>query len=290
MGLIDRVRVCQRRDLARYPRFVVGDTAVGWVRPDFVDRLRGFPDTFIVTDGTVRLDPRLADFDSRSQAVEAVLLRLEEEGLVPGWRNEPYPVGTDFHAPPLLKMERAAVPGFGVRAYGVHINGHVEARPGSNDGLGIWVGKRSRSKPTAPGKLDHLVAGGQPLGLGLMDNLVKECAEEAAIPGPLARTARPAGFVSYVMENEEGVRNDVLFVYDLAVPADFVPRNTDGEIEEFYLWPVARVIETLASGDAFKFNVALVVIDFLVRRGLLPPEDADYLEIVHGLRLGTAIP
>jgi hypothetical protein len=92
------------------------------------------------------------------------------------------------------------------------------------------------------------------------------------------------------MENEEGVRNDVLFVYDLALPTDFVPRNTDGEIEEFYLWPVERVIETLASGDAFKFNVALVVIDFLVRRGLLPPEDPDYLEIVHGLRLGTGIP
>lgn len=285
MSLLDRVRVCQRRNLARYPRFVVADAAVGWVRPDIADRLRGFPETFKVGDGVVRLHPRFADFDSRSQAVEAVLLALKDEGLVPGWRNEAYPVGTDFHTPPLMKMERAAVPGFGVRAYGVHVNGHVETRPGGNDGLQIWVGRRSRNKPTAPGKLDHLVAGGQPLGLGLMDNVVKECAEEAAIPDSLARAARPAGFVSYVMENEEGIRNDVLFVYDLAVPADFMPRNTDGEIDDFYLWPLARVIDTLASGDDFKFNVALVVIDFLVRRGLIPPEDPDYLEIVHGLRL-----
>jgi len=288
MSLLDRVRVCQRRNLARHPRFVVADTAVGWVRPDIADRLRGFPGTFVVGDGTVRLDPRLADFDSRSRAVEAVLLELKDEGLVPGWRNEAYPVGTDFHLPPLLKMERAAVPGFGVRAYGVHINGHVETRPGSNDGLQVWVGKRSRSKPTAPGKLDHLVAGGQPFGVGLMDNVVKECAEEAAIPESLARTARPAGFVSYVMENEEGIRNDVLFVYDLAVPADFVPVNTDGEIEDFYLWPLERVFETLTSGEDFKFNVALVAIDFLVRRGLIPPEDPDYLAIVHGLRLDAA--
>jgi hypothetical protein len=154
-------------------------------------------------------------------------------------------------------------------------------------GLQLWVAKRSRSKATAPGKLDHLVAGGQPFGIGLADNLVKEAAEEASLPADLARQARPAGFISYVMENDEGIRNDVLFVYDLAVPADFVPVNTDGEIEDFYLWPIERVAETVASSEAFKFNVALVIIDFLVRRGLLPPEDPDYVEIVHGLRLGS---
>lgn len=285
MSLLDRVRFCQRRDLARFPRFVVADTAVGWVRPDIARRLCDFPDTFEVADTAIRLAPRLADFSSRSAAVEAVLRRLEEDGLVPGWRDEAYPVGTGFHVAPLLKMERAAVPGFGVQAYGVHLNGYVEAAPGANDGLQVWVARRSRFKPTGPGKLDHLVAGGQPLGLGLMQNLAKECAEEASIPASLARSARPAGFVSYVMVNEEGVRNDVLFVYDLAVPADFVPVNTDGEIEAFFLWPVAKVIETMASSDEFKFNVALVAIDFLVRRGLVPPEDPDYLEIVHGLRL-----
>lgn len=288
MSLLDRVRVCQNRDLVRYRRFWVGDAAVGWVRPDIAERLRGFPETFLVEGATVRLSPRLADFGSRSDAVDSVLLRLRVEGLMPGWRNEAYPVGTGFHAPPLLKMERAAVPAFGVRAYGVHVNGFVETAPGSNDGLKLWVGRRSRTKQTAPGKLDHLVAGGQPFGIGLMDNVVKECAEEAAIDESLARTARPAGFVSYVMTNEEGVRNDVLFAYDLAVPADFTPRNTDGEIEEFFLWPVGRVIEAMAAGDDFKFNVALVNIDFLVRRGLIGPDDPDYLAIVHGLRFDAA--
>src|SRR3546814_6765868 len=115
MSLVDLVRVCRRRDLARYPRFRVGDAAVGWVRPDIARRLRDFPDTFVVADESVRLHPRLGDFDSRSRAVEAVLLRLRDDGLVPGWRDEAYPVGTDFHLPPLLMMERAAVAGFGVR-------------------------------------------------------------------------------------------------------------------------------------------------------------------------------
>ena len=281
MSLLDRVRVCQRRDLSRFRRFMIGDQALGWVRPDVADRLRGFPDTFLVDEQTVRLDPRLDDFDSRSQAVDAVLRRMREEGFFSGWRGEPYPVGKAFHSAPLLKMERAAVPSFGVRAYGIHVNGYVETE---GDPL-IWVARRSRFKPTGPGKLDHLVAGGQPIGIGLMENLIKECAEEANLPETIARTAKPAGFVSYIMENEEGIRNDVLFVYDLAVPADFVPCNTDGEIEEFFLWPLRQVVETLETSDDFKFNVALVIIDFLVRRGHLQPDHPDYIDIVHGLRL-----
>src|SRR3546814_19735849 len=104
------------------------DLAVGWVRPDIARRLRDFPDSFVVADESVRLHPRLGDFDSRSRAVEAVLLRLRDDGLVPGWRDEAYPVGTDFNLPPLLKMERAAVAGFGVRASGVHVNGHEIGR------------------------------------------------------------------------------------------------------------------------------------------------------------------
>lgn len=281
MSLLDRVRFCQRRDLGRYRRFMVDGQAVGWVKPDIADRLRGFPDTFRVEDSAVLLDERFGDFASRSQAVDAVLRRLREEGAFPGWREEPYPVGTDFHLPPLLKMERAAVPSFGVRAYGIHVNGHV----GDGEAMQIWVARRSRFKPTGPGKLDHLVAGGQPDGMGLAENLVKEAAEEASVPAALARQARPAGFVSYVMENEEGIRNDVMFVYDLELPADFEPRNTDGEIEEFFLWPLARVVERLETSEDFKFNVALAIVDFLVRRGLLSPEHPDYLPIVHGLRL-----
>jgi hypothetical protein len=281
MSLLDRVRACQRRDLSRCRRFVVDGEAVGWVPPDVADRLRGFPDTFVVDESTVRLNPRLTDFDSRSRAVDAVLRKMREEGFFPGWRDEPYPVATDFHAPPLLQLERAAVPSFGVRAYGIHVNGYVE----TNGEPQIWVARRSRSKPTAPGKLDHLVAGGQPMGIGLTENLIKEAAEEASLPEALARRARPAGLVSYLTQNEEGIRNDVLFAYDLAVPADFVPRNADGEIEEFFLWPLERVVRTLESGDEFKFNVALVIIDFLVRRGHLGPDHPDYVAIVHGLRL-----
>ncbi len=93
----------------------------------------------------------------------------------------------------------------------------------------------------------------------------------------------PAGAISYRMETALGVRNDVLFVYDLEVPAEFTPRNTDGEIVAFALMDAADVIERVRAGDDFKFNVNLVIIDFALRHGLVTPAEPDYLELVIGL-------
>ncbi|MSO89874.1 MAG: DUF4743 domain-containing protein [Rhodospirillaceae bacterium] len=58
----------------------------------------------------VKLHDSLGDFETRSQAVEGVLRHLRAEGDFGAWRDEPYPVATGFSSPPLLRMERAAVP------------------------------------------------------------------------------------------------------------------------------------------------------------------------------------
>jgi len=263
MSLLDRIEACRRWEPSRFRPFRVAGQEVGWITAEMTERLKAFPTVFTVGSASVDLASALGDFKSRSAAVAEVLGELREQGLIKGWRDEPYPVGTDFYAPPLLQMERAAVPLFGVRAYGVHVNGFI----GEGADMKLWVAKRSRTKQTAPGKLDHLVAGGQPLGLGLMENVIKECGEEAGMPESLGRTARPAGFVSYITERAEGLRNDICFVFDIALPADFTPVNADGDT------------------DDFKFNVALVNIDFLVRRGFLSPDTPGYVEIVEGLRL-----
>lgn len=59
---------------------------------------------------------------------------------------------------------------------------------------------------------------------------MKECWEEAGVPGELAAAAAPVGFVSYVSMSDEGLKPDVLFCYDLQLPADFVPIPQDGEV------------------------------------------------------------
>lgn len=70
----------------------------------------------------------------------------------------------------------------------------------------------------------------QPFGISCIDNVVKECGEEASIPEELARQARPVGLVSYMYMMEQGLKPDVLFCYDLKLPADFVPKPLDGEV------------------------------------------------------------
>ena len=279
MSFLDRLAACVAPDLSAYLPFRVDGLAVGRVRPRFAETLAEFDGVFRLSDG-LDLAPGLRGVEARSAAVDAVLRRLAARGLVPGWRDEAYPVGTSFAAPPLFTMERAAVPLFGVRAYGIHVNGTVNA----DGGPAMWIGRRSLDKPTAPGKLDQVVAGGQPAGASLAGNLAKECADEASMPAPLAARAVPAGLVSYRTERPEGLRDDVLFVYDLALPPDFRPVNVDGEIADFYLWPMERVIDTVRETDDFKFNCALVVIDFLVRRGFIEPDHPEYVEVVEGLR------
>ncbi|HUZ65282.1 MAG TPA: NUDIX domain-containing protein, partial [Acetobacteraceae bacterium] len=168
---------------------------------------------------------------------------------------------------------RGALPVFGIRAEGVHVNGLVH-RP---DGPHLWIARRAADKPLDPGKLDHIVAGGVPAGLTPAETLVKEAAEEAAIPPALAEKAVPVGRLAYAMERPEGLRRDVLHLYDLLLPDGFTPRPADGEVEAFELWPVARVLETVRAGDAFKFNVNLVLIDLFLRLGLVGPPEREAL-------------
>jgi hypothetical protein len=75
-----------------------------------------------------------------------------------------------------------------------------------------------------------------------------------------------------------------MFCYDLELPEDFEPRCTDGEVETFYRLPVAEVIEIVQETEEFKLNCNLVIIDFLVRHGLISQEDMHYVAIVQGLR------
>jgi hypothetical protein len=43
------------------------------------------------------------------------------------------------------------------------------------------------------------------------------------------------------------------------------------------------VAEILSAGEDFKFNVALVLIDFLIRHGHVAPDQPDYSELALGL-------
>lgn len=280
MSFLDRIAECNAHDPAAYRPFFAGGHQVGAVRRKLAERLRGFPAVFDVAAERVAFVETLATPAARTAALDRVVRTLEAEGVVAGRRNEAYPALLEWGQAPLFEIERAAAPHFGIRSYGVHMTGYVR----KEDGIHIWVARRSRAKPTYPGMLDNTVAGGQPVGLGLRENLAKECAEEAGIPKALADQATSVGAIAYKMDAADGLKPDVQFCYDLEMPADFVPRNADGEIEAFFLWPWREVARIVADTNDFKYNCNLVLIDFFVRHGLYGPADPDYLAVVRGLR------
>jgi len=279
MSFLDRINVCKAPDLSPYVPFVVDGHIVGYVKPDLAAELKDFPDTFTVLPQVLGLNDKLQDVESRTAGVGQVMEVLMQRGAVPGWRGEKYKVAVSFSAPTLFEIERAAVPLFGTIGCGVHMNG-ITRRGGE---LCMWVGRRSLSKPTGPGKLDQMVAGGQPAGISLKDNLIKECAEEANIPAEIAVLSVPVGAITYCMERPEGLRRDVIFAYDLVLPEDFEPENTDGEMEDFRLMTMDELSACVQETDDFKFNCSLVVIDFLIRHGYIEADHEDYLKIIDGL-------
>jgi len=281
MTLLRHIRACNTYEASRFRPLLMRGERVGLVRHDNAERLRSFSDVFEVGNDDVRI-VTTGDPAGVSTAIDRVVEAMVTAGRVAKWRNELFAVSRRWGETPLFSLDRGAVGFFGVRAYGVHMNGYWY----EGDRAWLWIGRRSPDKLVAPGKLDNLVAGGVGGGLGAFATLVKEAAEEASIPPDLIARARAVSAVSYRMEVTRGLRDDTLFVYDLETPRDFTPANVDGEIVDFFPMTAREALERVRDSDDFKFNVTLVIIDFALRHGLLTPEDADYMALVAGLRRG----
>ena len=242
-----------------------GAHLLGYIKPELAEKLRG-------------IEPGIEILPGRALMPEAMLPRLNELARAAGlpFRAEDFDVCATPEGAVLGVLDRGALPSFGVIGVGVHLNGLVR-KP---DGLHLWVAKRAANKKLDPGKLDHLVAGGVPAGHSPFAALLKEAGEEAGLDETTAAQAREVGRFRYDMERPEGLRRDLVYAYDLELPADFTPKPMDGEVEGFMLWPLARVMEALCTTNEFKFNVVLVLADLLLRQGLFTPGEAEALRAV----------
>lgn len=110
-GLFERVQECntgQGRRSEFVPLNVGSAIGVGYVRPDIAQRLAERGKAFYQEGSTLRMADSLVDATpaTRTDAVHSDLLALHADGLVPGWRNEMFPVVTHFNQDPLFSVER----------------------------------------------------------------------------------------------------------------------------------------------------------------------------------------
>jgi 8-oxo-dGTP pyrophosphatase MutT (NUDIX family) len=236
--------------------------------------------------------------------VAAIVAEWRQQKAFPpleGWRNEMYII-YNRRRQPCFMLERAACGLFGVVTYGAHLNAFIAPGPLQIDAsiqqikahrrsTRVWCPRRSVTKATFPGMLDNTVAGGISNGLSPFETIVKEAEEEASIPTEFARLATiPAGCISYMyadgIPSPEGgyIQPEVQYIYDMELTAPdmkdaIIPRPNDGESEDFELLDCNEILDLIRRG-CFKPNCALVLIDFMIRRGILDEEDdRDFLEI-----------
>lgn len=280
MSFLVRIDDCNRWAPGDFTPFVVDHEPLGMARREFAEALCEFDKAFLLNEAGLQWTSAPNGFAARSEAMQRLCDELIARGLISHRHGEQYPVTPGRREDARFLIDRACAPYFGVRAFGQHINGLVR-RP---DGLWMWVARRAADRRVYPNRLDNMVAGGLPWGIALADNLRKECAEEAGMPPELADRAIPVGAITYCRASKHGLKPDVMYCYDLELPAEFEPHCQDGEVAGFELMPVEQVAEVVRDTDEFKLNCNLVIIDFLVRHGVLTPEHPDYLEIVQRLR------
>ena len=280
MSFIDRINECNNFSAQGFIPFMLENQCIGLVRRAFADSLAKYPQAFQLTDRYITLDSGLETLEQRNQVIAETVQGLIEDGVVAYILDEPYPV-KGHNNEVFFVIDRALVPFLGFRSFGQHINGYVK-RP---DGLHVWIGTRACDRRIFPGMLDNMVAGGLPHGLSLQENLVKECHEEAGMPEELALQAMAVSAITYNAISEKGYKPDTLYCYDIELSEEFIPVNTDGEVEKFELLPVAEVISKVRQGGFFKPNCNLVLIDFFARHGLLDAQEPEFLEIQQGLHV-----
>ena len=280
MSYLDHIKKCNTFTPENYISFIVDGKQLGFVKKSFSKHLLEWSDIFILQDKKVEFHPSVNTSSKvRTTACKPVFEALHERGIIDSWVNELYAVNSSYGKQEKFLMERAAVTFMGVRGYGVHVNGLVK----KSDGIYIWIARRTKDKPFWPGMLDQMVAGGQPAGIGRLENVIKESAEEANIPMQIAKTAELVSEIHYRGETHRGMNVDTLFNYDLWLPEDFTPENTDGEVDEFILMSIDEMAYITKNSCDFKDNCNLVNIDLLIRLGVITKTDKNFQEIVEGL-------
>ena len=194
MSFLDHIQRCNNADLSQFEPWFIGDDArrlpasrlppAVAVRPDLFSHRDGgwYLDAALDTPGQAHGgDPRLPARAARARPVRPAVAR---GGLQVSGTSTP---------PSCSAMERAAVPWFGVRAFGPHMTGYVQTQ--ATDCISGCRAAPTTSRPSPASSTTPWRAASRRAS-ACIDNLIKECAEEAAIPRTLAEQAKAVSFIS----------------------------------------------------------------------------------------------
>lgn len=272
MAFIQRIKECNKFNKLNFFKFYINNFHLGYIKKKNINLIKEFPNILKLKNNKVYLDKKFNNFQKRSNAINKIFKFLCNNKIIKSNHREYFPIFNSFKRKPLLKVQRLLGPFFGFQFFGVHLNGFFK----ENEKYFMWIGKRS-SKGNFPNDLDQIAAGGLPYGVGIKENLIKESFEEAGIQKKLSSKSKYVGTVSYGVETKIGFSRYILFCYDLQLPKSFIPNNHDGEIVKFYIWPIEKILNIIKKTRKFKFDCAMVIIHFTLRRKIINSKKLSHL-------------
>lgn len=302
----DVIRQCNKfdRDVGGLWEFRLLDNVgpVGYMPPEFVARMVWEGTGFHVSKSERRVHLALevgTDDDIVDICREEFVVLCEKNaGVVGGlrkWLGEKadfHPIrGLDGHLAG-LQMPSPLRGVFGIVTSGVHMNVYTMKKVRGRPKMHIWVSRRSENV-TYAGKLDQVVAGAMdPVdGMDPLKTLRREAMEEARLAIDIASrgvtadgirvgTVERGRRISFydlkdpAAGSEQGqLEPGIRFTFDLEVDTSFTPQPGEPEaVTTFVLKAVEDVKRDLRSAE-WKPNCGLVMLDFLLRKGLIEPGD-----------------
>ena len=209
---------------------------------------------------------------SLNEAVGNIALTLNRAGCVPRWRDELLDLWT-ADGQTIGAIERGVVRPLGALTRAVHLNAW------SADG-GLWVARRSLTKPTDPGMWDTLVGG--LIGLGEPEPLAleRESFEEAGLTVDDLAGRTPIRTVALMQRRlPEGYQRELVLTSECVLPTTAVPENQDGESMTIECLAPQTVLKMLEHGD-FTVEASLVILEDLIfqvtglRESLMQPRES----------------
>jgi 8-oxo-dGTP pyrophosphatase MutT (NUDIX family) len=220
---------------------------IGWVPADRAQDMVALLPGCTIAQGRLHWQSGAGHALQRSQALQGFLAKQAEHGRLTGWRGEFFAWWPDTPAwppaldvPPFLCVERSGFRHLGMMSHAVHIHGFL---PHGD----LWCGRRSDHKPTDPGLLDNLAAGGLTAGESPLTTAVRELAEEASLHLPNANRLRWAGVIRTQRPEPQGWHDEQLLVYTLHLSEQETPVNADGEVHEFLCLNPDEVVSRMQS-------------------------------------------
>jgi 8-oxo-dGTP pyrophosphatase MutT (NUDIX family) len=234
---------------------------IGHLNPEFISYLQESLEKHpipMISMGNDQLSIALGRPKELSQSLYQLADLMRTGGFIPGWRNEDF-AWLDQNGHKYFRLERAAFRTFGFRSMATHINGFTTANT-------LWLGRRSETKQTDPGKLDNIAAGGITADETPWVSARRELWEEAGVPEKIAENIEPIGRIHMRRPIVgRGFHDEYLYVYDLELADNFVPTNHDGEVSGFIEISLAEAAARILA-DEFTSDAAFVTADFILRR------------------------